>query len=50
MHMLKEGSLGTRCCGKKIVLISDLGSPCSKDQLDVIARNIKKEDIEFSFL
>ena len=50
LHLLKEHTSGTRCTGKKIVLISDLGAPCSSDKLDVIVRNVKKEGVEFSFL
>ncbi len=50
MHYLKEKTEGRKCSKKKIVLISDLGCAVNPDKIDVIIKNLKSEDIEFSFL
>ncbi len=50
LNFLKEETEGTKCQNKKIVLLSDLGCPANKDKLDVIAKGMKLEGVELTFM
>jgi hypothetical protein len=50
LNFLKEETVGTKCQNKKIVLLSDLGCPANRDKLNLIAKGMHIEKVEFTFM
>ncbi|XP_032818808.1 X-ray repair cross-complementing protein 5 isoform X1 [Petromyzon marinus] len=49
MDLLQKKVVGKRFERLSICVLSDLGGPCSADQVDIIRKNLKKADIALQF-
>ncbi|XP_059199012.1 X-ray repair cross-complementing protein 5 [Centropristis striata] len=49
MDLLKKETVGKKCERLNIVLLTDLSTPASPEQLDVIIENLQKADITLQF-